>query len=114
MSRTAFGRAADDAHVFRPYPVGLPAWSTDISLADGLPDLYGTVPATIGVVDTGSYAHGSEALTRGHPVRSRAGGPKPRPIVSVRDLAAELDLINAQIHRIMFQVERAVARLVTG
>jgi len=34
--------------------------------------------------------------------------------IRAKDLVAELDSINAQIHRIMFQVERAVARLATN
>jgi hypothetical protein len=59
------------------------------------------------------YASPSEAVIRGVPVRTRpteAGAPLK---LRAKDLIAELDAINAQIHKIMFQVERAVSRLAT-
>jgi hypothetical protein len=37
-----------------------------------------------------------------------------RPQTRAKDLIAELNAINTQIHQIMFQVEKAVARLATS
>jgi hypothetical protein len=72
---------------------------------------HGTVEATIAAADRHFYGHGSEALIRGTPI---AIAPKPRSRVSAKDLVDELQSINTQIHRIMFQVEKAVARLATS
>lgn len=103
MSITSHGPAADDMHVSSLYPVGL-------QLAVGIQDIEGTVPAKLGGTDDRSYSHSSEELIRGRPVRGSIPARSPQK-VSAKDLVAELDSINAQIHRIMSQVERAVARL---
>ena len=114
MPRTAYGRAAEDIHA-DSLSVGLPEWVSRRPFAAGAQDLDGTVPAALGEMDIGSYDYSSEALTRGWPVHER-----PQPTgkslqkVSAKDLVAELDTINSQIHRIMSQVERAVARLATS
>jgi hypothetical protein len=71
----------------------------------------GTVEATIAAADRHFYGQGSEALIRGTPL---AITPKRRTRVSAKDLVDELQSINTQIHRIMFQVEKAVARLATS
>jgi hypothetical protein len=75
----------------------------------------GTVEATIASEDRHFYRQGSETLIRGAPLalapRSRE---RDRGRVSAKDLVEELHSINSQIHRIMFQVEEAVARLATN
>ena len=114
MPKTAYGRAADDANA-GSLSVDLPEWVPQGPFAAGSENLHGTVPATLGQLDIRSYAYSSEALTRGRPVQDRASlAVKSSQKVSARDLVAELDTINSQIHRIMFQVERAVARLATS
>jgi hypothetical protein len=74
--------------------------------------LKGTVGATVRNFDQRAYISAPAALLHQMPLgpaRPRDSGPGPR--VHARDLIAELDSINTQIQRMMFQVERAVARL---
>jgi hypothetical protein len=114
MPKTAYGRAADDTHA-GSLSVGLPEWIPQKPFAAASQDLRGTVPATVGETERRSYDYSSEALIRGWPVRdSQVAAVKSSQKVRAKDLVAELDLINSQIHRMMFQVERAVARLATS
>ena len=114
MPRTAYGRAADDDHA-GSLSVGLPEWMPQEPFAAASEDLRGTVPATVGETEIRSYDYSSEALIRGRPVHDSSPAAVKFPQkVSAKDLVAELDTINSQIHRIMFQVERAVARLATS
>lgn len=106
MSSTSHGTAADEIHVSSLHSIGL-------LLAAGIQDLEGTVPAKLAGADDRSYSYSSEELIRGRPVQATIPARSPQK-VSAKDLVAELDSINAQIHRIMFQVERAVARLATS
>jgi hypothetical protein len=54
-------------------------------------------------------------LIRGIPVAAKAPTVLTIPRQArAKDLIAELNAINTQIHQIMFQVERAVARLATS
>jgi hypothetical protein len=71
----------------------------------------GTVAARIASDDRHFYGRMSETLICGSPLGITR---KPRPRVSARDLVEELHSINTQIHRIMFQVEKAVSRLATS
>ena len=60
------------------------------------------------------YRPSSELVVRGGPVRPdpiKADAPSK---LCAKDLIAELDAINTQIHQIMFQVERAVSRLASS
>jgi hypothetical protein len=61
-----------------------------------------------------TYAPPSEAFIRGVPVRARPMQHGAPLTLRTKDLIAELDAINTQIHKIMFQVERAVSRLATS
>lgn len=72
----------------------------------------GTVGATLDGADRHYFAGPSETLIRGIPVAVKlpVAAPVPRQTLA-KDLIAELSAINTQIHQIMFQVERAVARL---
>ena len=47
------------------------------------------------------------------PLNTERMPPPMAPRLKAKDLIAELTLINSQIHRIMFQVDRAVTRLGT-
>lgn len=61
------------------------------------------------------YTQRSEALIRGAPVIQAPAQSRPAVRqLRAKDLIAELNTINAQIHQIMFQVERAVSRLATS
>ena len=114
MPKTAYGRAADDANA-GSLSVDLPEWVAHMPFAGGSQDVHGTVPATLEEQDIRSYDYSSEALIRGRPVHdSVTAAVKSPQKLSAKDLVAELDTINSQIHRIMFQVERAVARLATS
>jgi hypothetical protein len=82
--------------------------------------LTGTIRANVESGDRQHYREGSEMLTRGSPVPQMQCQPAvspgwevPRPKPRAKDLLAELNSINSQIHEIMSQVERAVARLAT-
>lgn len=59
------------------------------------------------------YYHGaSEAVTRGSPLAVKPPAAETvRPKLTAKDLIAELKTINGDIHRMMAQVERAVAKL---
>jgi hypothetical protein len=77
----------------------------------------GTVMAHIVAPPANDYGCRSETLIRGAPRDAfrellLAEGSGPR--LCAADIAAELSLINAQIRRIMSQVERAVARHATS
>ena len=76
----------------------------------------GTVGTTVEASgDPHFYVRQSEALIRGAPVTQDATQPAPvSRQLRAKDLIAELHAINAQIHQIMFQVERAVSRLATS
>ena len=79
--------------------------------------LIGAVHSTASRVDTRFYGERSEALIRGLPLIRTAlpSVSKPRRTkLCAKDLIAELESINSQIHRVMFQVERAVANLATA
>jgi hypothetical protein len=57
----------------------------------------------------------SETLIRGVPVKvPQASSDGATSQSRAKDLIAELNAINLQIHRMMIQVERAVARLATS
>jgi hypothetical protein len=75
----------------------------------------GTIDTSVELADPRSYAERSETLIRGAPISPPDG---QRPDASrqgrAKDLIAELNTINAQIHQIMTQVERAVSRLATS
>ena len=75
-------------------------------------DMQGTLFATLRY-HHGSYGDSSQWLIRGMPLEERAPAPdEPSlPRFRAKDLVDELGSINAQIHKIMFQVEEAVARL---
>jgi hypothetical protein len=85
------------------------------ALAEVGGELQGTIGATVQPIGDWSYGMLSDNWIRGTPL-----GPVPNAAVSessplrAKDLIAELDSINAQIHRMMFQVERAVSRLATS
>ena len=73
----------------------------------------GTVDATVEAVERSFYGKRSDTLINGMPVSTEHEGPAVAPRLRAKDLIAELNLINRQIHRIMFQVDRAVTRLGT-
>lgn len=80
-------------------------------------DLAGTIGATVPFERSARYDSNSDSLTNSAPlealrslVRSESSGPR----ITAADLVAELSEINTEIHRIMSQVEKAVARLVTS
>jgi len=92
----------------------LPMIAAGALVVTASPDLRGTVVAGAHGGDL-SYAD-PDGLIRGAPIPQSAapaaGNVRDRP--RAKDLIAELDSINTQIHKIMFQVERAVARLATS
>jgi hypothetical protein len=73
----------------------------------------GTIDTSIEAVERSFYGEGSENLITGVPVGVKAL-ESPRARLRAKDLIAELNMINQQIHRIMFQVDRAVSRLGTS
>lgn len=76
--------------------------------------LEGAVRVRMLPVEAGLYRDRSETLIRGIPLVRTIPPPVPKaqpPKHSAKDLIAELQSINNQIHRMMFQVERAVANL---
>lgn len=74
----------------------------------------GTVDATVEAVERSFYGKRSDTLINGMPVSLEPEVPTmAAPRLRAKDLIAELNLINRQIHRIMFQVDRAVTRLGT-
>ena len=74
----------------------------------------GTVDATVEAVERSFYGKRSDTLINGMPVSTDHEEPAmAAPRLRAKDLIAELNLINRQIHRIMFQVDRAVTRLGT-
>ena len=74
----------------------------------------GTVDTNVEAIERSYYGDGSDTLINGAPVTPEANQAPPPPRFRAKDLIAELDLINGQIHRIMFQVDRAVERLGTN
>jgi hypothetical protein len=81
---------------------------------DAVP-VHGTVGARVSVGDLHFYGAPSESLARGTPLCRSAPSPAGvPPQVRAKDLIAEIDSINAQINRIMSQVDRAVAKLTTS
>ena len=91
----------------------LPAIAVRSSIMIDFPELEGTVGASMDD-DYAACGDSSEFLIRGAPVRAPSRRSTEPYRVRAKDLAAELDSINSQIHKIMFQVERAVARLATS
>jgi len=81
-------------------------------------DVKGTIDAAVEAIDDYSYGTLSEDWVREDPLGLVASTDPPaqstQPRFRAKDLIAELDSINAQIHRMMFQVERAVSRLATS
>ena len=76
----------------------------------------GTVDTSVEAVERSFYGKRSDTVINGAPVVSppdTAPGPVS-PRLRAKDLIAELNMINRQIHRIMFQVDRAVTRLGTS
>jgi hypothetical protein len=80
-------------------------------------DLAGTIGANVPFERSAPYDSNLGSLTNGSSldalrslVRSESSGPR----ITAADLVAELSEINTEIHRIMSQVEKAVARLVTS
>jgi hypothetical protein len=76
--------------------------------------LLGTVDATVQPIAEWSYCSLSEDWIRQAPMAAGSDRAPLLPRVRAKDLIAELDSINAQIHHMMFQVERAVSRLATS
>ena len=76
----------------------------------------GTIDASVVQGDPHYFAGASEMLIRGIPVTAtNASQHIPvRAQTRAKDLIAELNAINTQIHQIMFQVEKAVSRLATS
>lgn len=75
----------------------------------------GTVGANVEIADSNYFPRSSDVLIRGEPVMRAAVPAKPAlPQPRAKDLIAEINSINSQIHRIMSQVEQAVARLATS
>ncbi len=81
------------------------------------PSLAGTVAAKVSFESDARYDSNSETLTRRAPlgafrrlVRSESSGPR----ITAAELVLELNEVNAEIDRIMSQVEKAVARLTTS
>ena len=75
----------------------------------------GTVDATVEFVERSFYGKRSDALINGMPLSTELlEPPMAAPRLKAKDLVAELNLINSQIHRIMSQVDRAVTRLGTS
>ena len=74
----------------------------------------GTVHTNVEAVERPYYGDRSDTLINGAPVTARPARSSPPPRFKAKDLIAELDMINGQIHRIMFQVDRAVERLGTN
>jgi hypothetical protein len=77
--------------------------------------LEGTIDATVEAPEGSCYGtlfrswiRAPLAMNRMEASRASSGGFR------AKDLIAELDIINGQIHRMMFQVERAVAHLATS
>ena len=92
----------------------LPSIAVRSSIMIDFPELRGTVAACLDN-DTAARGDCSQSLIRGAPVRDRVPAVRPESYrLRAKDLIAELDTINAQIHKIMFQVDRAVARLATS
>jgi hypothetical protein len=79
-------------------------------------NLRGIVGATVPADEDSSYASLPDEWLLEEPFGMAADRPPEsvQPRFRAKELAAELDSINAQIHRMMFQVERAVARLATS
>src|SRR4051812_23679041 len=78
--------------------------------------IIGAVHSTMKPVGDGFYGERSEGWIHGVPLVRTAMpiAPKPKGTqLCAKDLIAELQSINSQIHRMMFQVERAVANLAT-
>ena len=74
----------------------------------------GTIDANVEAVERSFYGNKSDTLINGMPVVGDQQLPIAEPRLRAKDLIAELNLINSQIHRIMFQVDRAVTRLGTS
>lgn len=76
----------------------------------------GTIGANVQAIgELDFYAQRSETLISGLPVSLEPAQSQSKTrAFRAKDLIAELDAINAQIHKIMFQVERAVSRLATS
>ena len=70
-----------------------------------------TVDATIETQDPHDYGVSSHLLCNGAPSHPRQAHSPTRADFRAKDLVDELKTINSQIHRIMFQVEKAVSRL---
>ena len=103
-----------DANMANIQSLDLPTIAVRSSIMIDFPELEGTVAASM---DNGYAACGdsSQSLIQSAPVRARPPAVRQKPDrLRAKDLAAELDSINSQIHKIMFQVERAVARLATS
>ena len=82
---------------------------------DRLGPAEGTIDASIEAVKSRFYGDLSETLIRGVPVKvPQASSDGATSQSRAKDLIAELNAINLQIHRMMIQVERAVARLATS
>lgn len=81
-------------------------------------EVRGTIHAAVQAFEECSYDALSKEWVREEPLRLVAPcEPFPHAGESglrAKDLIAELNSINAQIHRMMFQVERAVSRLATS
>ena len=71
----------------------------------------GTIDATIETQDPHDYGVSSHLLCNGAPSHPRRAHAATRADFRAKDLVDELKTINSQIHRIMFQVEKAVSRL---
>jgi hypothetical protein len=78
--------------------------------------MQGTIGANVQAIgELDFYAQRSETLISGAPVIYDPARPeRTTGQLRAKDLIAELHAINLQIHKIMFQVERAVSRLATS
>lgn len=109
----------DNAHGVQPVIQELrlfASWSEPTALPEDHFLISGGVHANMRDAGEHFYGEPSETLIRGIPIPRAAPPPDPPPIrpqLSAKDLIAELHSINTQIHRMMFQVERAVAKLAT-
>ena len=113
MNNTQEGR--DTVSMPNIHSLDLHGVSASPSVVVAPSDVQGTIAATLRQ-DQGWYRDSSHWLIRGtlFPERARAPARPLPPRFRAKDLVDELGSINAQIHKIMSQVEKAVARLATS
>src|SRR4051812_23066822 len=101
--QTPNGAAQRSVHL-----VNLPKFSGQTAIVWSTDGTLGTIKAKRRLADTQSYCQASEYLVQGTPLPLQTGSPSAtgRTLSNLRakDLIAELDAINAQVNRMMFQV----------